>query len=197
MPAPVIVSGFEPFQGRAVNASYEFARAIKDQFPEVVLLQTPVRWDESAAIVQRAFEEKPRFWLACGEAPSTFRLETCARNLRLPRPDNLGAPPPTEQIEPNGPAAFLNRFDVHPVVEELQAKGYPCLVSSDAGSYLCEELLYTLLSAQAGQPGTEVLFLHVPHYGSDLIVNGVKGSFRGEHLRTAARDFFEAIVLRA
>ena len=197
MPAPVIVSGFEPFQGREVNASYEFARAIQEQFPDVTLLQTPVRWDESRSIVQHAFEEKPVFWLACGEAPSTFRLETCARNFRAPRPDNLGALPPTEQIDPQGPASFENRFVVHPVVEELAAKGYTCLVSRDAGSYLCEELLYMLLAAQSKQLTTEVLFLHVPHFGSDLIVNGVKGSFRGEHLRTAARDFFEAIVLRA
>lgn len=147
--------------------------------------------------MERAFEERPCFWLACGEAPSTFRLETCARNFRAPRSDNLGVPPPTEQIDPVGPASFENRFAVHPVVEELARKGYTCLISRDAGSYLCEELLYTLLSAQTRQPETEVLFLHVPHFGSDLIVNGVKGAFRGEHLRTAARDFFEAIVLRA
>ena len=46
-------------------------------------------------------------------------------------------------------------------------------MSDDAGAYLCEELLYTLEEFKDLHPAIEqVLFVHVPPFGSALVYKG-------------------------
>ncbi|TPW17449.1 MAG: pyroglutamyl-peptidase, partial [Elusimicrobia bacterium] len=82
----VLVSGFEPFGGRKVNASWELARRLPTRVGrhEVRAVSLPVVYGRSWPALGRAVAEfRPDAVVALGEAPGkALRLERVAVNLR-------------------------------------------------------------------------------------------------------------------
>ena len=109
-PQPVagcfIVSGFEPFGGRAANASWTTARALAASDRRFQALRIPVLW-EAPAGVMRALPGRPPLWIAFGEGSKTFRIETVARNRRTDHPDNPGTRPPAPVIGRIAPSSRI------------------------------------------------------------------------------------------
>ena len=68
----------------------------------------------------------------------------------------LGTP-----VDPGGSAAVMNSLPLAGIVETLRGEGLPCSLSVSAGSYVCNDLYYTLLSHQK-ELGYRGLFVHVP-----------------------------------
>ena len=109
-------------------------------------------------------------WVAFGEgSPAGVAVETVADNRRDDFPDNRYALPATHEIEAGGPARLHQNFPVERLVAKLKESGIAARASSQAGHYLCEEMLYELLfyreKSQDQVPAT-VLFIHVPPWDS-------------------------------
>lgn len=194
----IVVSGFDPFGGRSINASSEIARAIVQGFPQwdITFVQVPVIWGAPKKAIARSQTLDPSIWIAFGEGTSGFRIETVARNLRGRSPDNRQKAPTQQKIDPNGPDELKLDFSVEALSERLRSLGYDCSVSSNAGDYLCEEMLYSLLEAKnSGHSNLkEAIFIHVPIKDAKVRVRGKDVPFDSDNIRTAATDIFQAIA---
>ncbi len=167
--ARVVVSGFEPFGGRTLNASWVLAGEIKKQNPGVKLVQVPVVWGAPLKAI-RSVKPAPEVWIAFGEGTREFQIELLGHNKRGQHPDNNGAQPAAPDIVADAPAVLENGISADALASALTSKGFPTLVSRNAGSYLCEEMLYSLLYAKQQSAGIMkvVMFVHVPTLESEI-----------------------------
>jgi pyroglutamyl-peptidase len=163
-PPDILVSGFEAFGGRTENASWTLAEEIAKAFPqEVRSLQVPVVWGAPLTTINNA-KPLPQVWIAFGEGTAEFQIETIAHNLRGRYPDNHGTKPSTPDVVNEAEPELHQTAKVEGLAEALTQAGFPTHVSQNAGRYLCEEMLYSLLHAQKQHPEALrlVLFIHVP-----------------------------------
>lgn len=162
----ILVTGFEPFDGRHINASWIVAsRAAASVNAHCIRL--PVRWGAPQQMLQEYCRRyHPRMIIAFGEGgPEGFRLETLARNQRQDRPDNTGTPPASATIDPAGPARRDASFPLQRLFARLKAQEHPGRLSNDAGRFLCEETLYVLEGLRESDRALEhVAFIHVPPF---------------------------------
>src|SRR2546429_5370490 len=78
-------------------------------------------------------------------------------------PDGAGFQASGEPIAPDGPAAYFATLPLAAILRALTAEGIPAYVSNTAGTYLCNQTLYTTLHSvrQRSSPPT-VGLIHVP-----------------------------------
>jgi pyroglutamyl-peptidase len=174
----ILLTGFTPFDGREFNASWIAARAlIATHRSENVLhgLCIPVCWGQPRLALAKALAQwQPRCVIAMGEgATGFFKIESLAHNLRASRKDNNDQFPDHPLIDPQGPDTRPASAPCSTLCSRLSQAGYPVQLSSDAGAYLCEETLYTLETFKEQHPSLKtVIFVHLPPFGSDLILRG-------------------------
>ncbi|WP_166646927.1 hypothetical protein [Prosthecobacter fusiformis] len=172
MQGRIIVSGFEPFDGRRRNASYQIAQLVAKAGTgrDITVLEVPVHWGapEKALASQKA---RPwTLWLAFGEGTNIFQIETVANNRRINTEDNNDQKPSQAQMIKGAPEKLTSLFPAAALCDALVKRGLPVRVSVEAGNYLCEEMLFNLLHSQAEVPGPApvVLFIHTPVLGAKV-----------------------------
>ncbi len=166
----ILVSGFEAFGGRTENASWTLAEEIAKAFPqEVRTLKVPVIWGAPLTTINNA-KPLPQVWIAFGEGTPEFQIETIAHNLRGRYPDNHGTKPVTPDVVKDAEPELTQSAKVDGLAEALTQAGFPTHVSQNAGRYICEEMLYSLLHEQKQHPEALklVLFIHVPPLGQSV-----------------------------
>ena len=158
----LIVTGFEPFGGAAVNASWEAVRRLEGVEKHLL----PVSFSRAGAEIRALVATGPDAVLCVGEAGgrSAISVERVALNLMDARiPDNDGAQPVDAPISPGGPAACLATLPTRAIAARLTAAGIPAELSYTAGTYVCNSAFYALMDAVA-QSGRAIPagFIHVP-----------------------------------
>ena len=76
-------------------------------------------------------------------------------------PDNLGAQPVDTAVIPEGPAAYFSTLPVKAMVKAVRDAGIAASVSHTAGTFVCNQVFYSLQHALAGS-GVRSGFIHVP-----------------------------------
>ena len=166
----ILVTGFEPFAGNAVNPSAEVAKALDGRVvgPAVVRSAVlPVHHTEATPAVIRLVEESDplaivHLGLAGGRA--RIALERVAVNVMdFERPDNAGHLAQGEPCVAGGPAAYLATLPLDAILAALLAEGVPAYVSNSAGTYLCNLTMYGTLHwlAERHYPA-RAGFVHLP-----------------------------------
>ncbi len=165
----VLVTGFEPFGGEAVNASIEAVRRLPQRIGamEIVTAELPTSYSSSIPALAAAIARtNPDLVLCVGQAGDRAALcvERVAINLQDARtPDNDGAQPVDVPIAANGPAAYLATLPVRAAVAALHAAELPAQLSMSAGTFVCNHVFYGLMRlAVASKPAFRAGFLHVP-----------------------------------
>lgn len=165
----VLVTGFEPFGGRAVNASWEaVARLAKDwDGPEPLAVgRLPVGFEAAPVELARLVATvAPDLVVCVGEAGgrSGLAIERVALNLADARiPDNAGLAPVDEPVVLGGPTAYLATLPVKACAEAVRAAGVPADVSHSAGTYVCNATFYALLHLLGTASPVRAGFVHVP-----------------------------------
>ena len=164
----LLVTGFDPFGGEAVNPSREAVFSLPEVIVEYELtrLEVPTVFGLAAETVLAVAEDlRPDAILCVGQAGgrSAITPEVVAINLREASiPDNEGNRPVNLPVVPDGPAAYFSTLPVRDMVASIKELGLPAQLSYSAGAFVCNDLLYTLLHRYAG---TSVLvgFVHVPY----------------------------------
>ena len=164
----LLITGFDPFGGESINPSWEAV----SRLPEVIgnyrltKLQIPTVFGRAAEAVLAAAElDNPDVILCVGQAGGRDAVtpERIAINIAsAARPDNAGNQPREEAILPDGPDGIFSTVPVRSMADAITAAGLPGRVSNTAGTFVCNDTLYRLLSHYAGS-GIRVGFLHVPH----------------------------------
>lgn len=163
----LLITGFDPFGGEAVNPSWEAVRLLPHRVGdyEITKLQIPTVFDLAARTVLAAAQElQPDVILCVGQAGGRKSItpEVVAINLREASiADNAGNQPANAPVVAQGPAAYFATVPVRDMVKAMEQAGFPAALSYSAGTFVCNDVLYTLLHHYDGSP-VRVGFLHVP-----------------------------------
>lgn len=190
-----IVTGFTPFDGRDVNASWIAANSLAGR-PNVCSVEIPVIWAEPLKHLAPLCEATcPDVIISMGEGrEGWFDVETIARNTRQERADNTGKSPGSRPIYEAGPAQLEASINAYGLRRALASHQYPVRISRDAGAFLCEETLYTLesLKRQHARLAT-VVFVHLPPFGTEFTLGGEIRSCDEHLLESFAATLFDAV----
>ena len=164
----LLITGFDPFGGSAINPAWEAVKALPEQVGECVLckLQIPTIFGLAAEKALALAEEfRPDVILCIGQAGgrSAITPERIAVNIRDGKiPDNAGYQPSGEPVAEQGPAAYFTTVPVNDMVAAICNCGVSAIASNSAGAFVCNDTLYALLHHYA-QSSVRVGFIHVPY----------------------------------
>lgn len=168
MSRTVLLTGFEPFDGQPVNASWacaELVAAAWDRPERLVVERLPVSFVGARRRLRTLLgEHRPDVVLCTGEAGgrAAVGIERVAVNLVDARiPDNDGSAPVDLPVVAGAPTAYLSALPVKAALAAAQATGAPVEVSTTAGTYVCNATFYALMHAVEGT-GVAAGFVHVP-----------------------------------
>lgn len=164
----LLITGFDPFGGQLLNPSWAAVEQLPERIGDYVLckLAIPTVFGEAARLVlEKAAQFQPDVILSVGlaggrDAVTPERIAVNIRDARIP--DNAGNQPRGEFAVPDGPAAYFSTVPVENMAQAIQEAGVPGAVSNTAGTYVCNDVLYTLLHHYSGTQ-VRVGFLHVPY----------------------------------
>jgi pyroglutamyl-peptidase len=146
-----LVTGFEPFGGERVNASFEAVRRLPAVLGTIVVTtaQLPTSYGRSIAVLESLISSTiPDIVLCVGQAAdrAAVCMERIAINLQDARiADNDGVAPADAPIVPGGPAAYFATLPIKATVAALQAASLPAAVSNSAGTFVCNQVFYGLM----------------------------------------------------
>ncbi len=164
----VLLTAFEPFGGAATNPSWDAVSALAERWDgpaRLVTEQLPVVFAEVRQRLAAAIlEHRPAVVIETGlaEGRTAVTPERVAINVQDARiPDNAGARPVDEPIDPNGRPAYFTSLPIKRIVAEVRVFGVPAAVSNTAGTFTCNQAFYELMSL-ADREGLRAGFVHVP-----------------------------------
>ena len=164
----LLITGFEPFGGESINPSWEAVERLPEQINEYTLtkLRIPVIFGEAAEILLKVANEISADVILCiGQAGGREAItpELVGINLRHASiPDNSGYQPKDERIIDGEADAYFATIPVRRIAEAINSFGVKSSVSYSAGAYVCNDVLFTLLSHYKGT-NTKVGFIHIPY----------------------------------
>ncbi|MDG2020528.1 MAG: hypothetical protein P8J59_01110 [Phycisphaerales bacterium] len=166
----ILLTGFEPFGGSPLNPSASVVEALASDTPADIELATmvlPVIGVEAGdRVVGRVESDSPDAVVMLGEATGRpgVSIEQIAINLRDYRmSDNAGNCTTDEPVVEGGPDAYFASLPVRRLVESIRDIGVPASRSLTAGAFLCNEISYRVLHANAiSNRRIPAGFVHLP-----------------------------------
>lgn len=164
----LLITGFDPFDGGHINPSWEAVRALPDTIGEYVLckLGIPTEFSRAAErVLETASAFQPDVILCVGlaggrDAVTPERIAVNIRDARIP--DNRGVQPHGECVIEDAPATYFATVPVERMASAIRDAHIPASVSNTAGTYVCNDVFFTLLHRFA-HTSVRVGFIHVPY----------------------------------
>lgn len=180
---PLLLTGFEPFEGFAINSSYEGIKHLAGTSVRgvpIVVRELPVSFSRIEPALHQVLDEvRPRavvsFGLAPGRAVSVERVALNVAHVNRPsrhfrtEGDNEGDRPYLLQLSKRGPDLLWSTLpteaierSVRRTLASMRTRIVPWL-SNSAGTFLCNAAFYHLMQ-WASHPRRRVPagFIHVP-----------------------------------
>ena len=169
----ILVTAFEPFGGEKINPTVRILENLPEEIGEYKIhkLVLPVEFARCREIAIAEYDRvKPAAVIMLGQhgGADAIQAETTAVNLMhafapdgTPCPDNAGFAPVNEPLIKGGADRLYSTFPAEEIVQAVTAAGVKCVLSHDAGKYVCNALLYGMLNHNHGAVPTG--FLHVPY----------------------------------
>jgi pyroglutamyl-peptidase len=168
----VLLTGFDPFDGAAINPSWEAVRRLDgwsgDGF-RVVARELPCVFGRAAEALLAAVDEiRPDVVIAVGQAGGRpeISIERIAINVDDARiVDNIGQQPVDVPIVADGPAAYFTTLPIKAMVAAIRSQGLKAGVSQTAGTFVCNQVFYALMHHVRGEARSQPVkagFIHVP-----------------------------------
>lgn len=164
----LLITGFDPFGGNSINPSWQAVEMLPDRIEDFVLCKLPIPtvFGKAADLVlEKAKELQPDLILCVGLASGRDAVtpERIAVNIRDARiADNEGNQPSGDRIVSDGPAAYFATAPVEKMAQAIRDIGIPARVSNAAGTFVCNDVFYTLLH-HCEKMYTLVDFVHIPN----------------------------------
>ncbi len=146
----ILLTAFEPFNGEKINAALETVNrvCVPDGVTLCTLTVPAVFGLCTDTVIDKIRSFRPDAVIMTGQASgrSAISLERIAVNLRDARiPDNAQNQPVDVPVDPDGPAAYFSTLPVKAMREAILAAGVPCELSCNAGTFVCNDLMYGVL----------------------------------------------------
>ncbi len=168
----VLLTGFDPFGGDAINPSWQAVQALHGRRVaghRVVAAQLPTVFDWSLQTLDALLEQhRPVLAICTGQAGgrTAISLERVAINVNDARiADNALAQPVDTPVVAAGPAAYFSTLPIKAMLAALERDGIRCEVSQTAGTFVCNHVFYGLMHTLATRPEFEGVrggLVHVP-----------------------------------
>ena len=164
----LLITGFDPFGGETVNPSWEAVKLLPDQIGEyeLIKLQIPTIFGTAPKnVLEKAAEICPDVIISVGQAGgrSAVTPERIGINVRDARiADNAGIIPKDEIIAAGGPDGYFSTLPIKAMIAAITEAGLPASVSNTAGTFVCNDVLYTLLHHYR-DTHVRCGFIHVPY----------------------------------
>lgn len=188
----LLLTAFDPFGGEATNPSGELLakldlERLRQEGLEVDRLVVPTVFGKSAKALIRALESAHYDAVLClGQAGgrTALSLERVAINLMEARiADNEGQRPVDEAVVEGGPVAYFSTLPLKSMLQEMRRVGVPATLSTTAGTFVCNQLMYVALHWCAEhRPNCQAGFLHLP-YLPEQVVMGQAASMSLEEMK--------------
>ena len=170
MTKTILLTGFEPFGGDALNPSQEIVRVLDGETVgahRIVGAVLPVAFAAAPPLLDELIDRHhPALVLALGLAGGRGELsfERVAINLVDARiADNDGAQPIDEAVVEGAPPAYFSTLPLKAIIADLHARGIPAALSLSAGTFVCNQAFFALAHRLATRhPRVRGGFLHVP-----------------------------------
>ena len=169
MQMKVLMTGFDPFGGESVNPAYEAVKALPGEIEgaQIIKREVPTVYGKAARILKQEMEKiHPDIVICVRQAGGRagISIEKIAINYRDARiQDNEGNQPQDCPILAEGTDAYFATLPVKKIVAELQKAGIPAQISYSAGTFVCNDIFYSLMHMAANEyPGIKAGFIHVP-----------------------------------
>ncbi len=176
----ILITGFEPFAGSAINPSQLLIKAFETQHKVNDNLYTcllPVDTNNAPIkLIDSLDFYQPDAVVCLGQATgrALISLEKVAINLLNFRiPDNQGNKIEDQPIVQDAPVAYFSTLPIHKLHQAITASGIPCEVSYSAGTYLCNQVFYILMHHIASNGLlTMAGFVHLPALPEQVVGQG-------------------------
>lgn len=167
----ILLTAFEPFGGERVNPAQLAVEALPQTVcgAEISKLLLPVSYREAPKLVRKAIRTlQPDAVLCVGQAGGRNAVtpERVAINfMGAELPDNDGKRVHGKPILRNAPAAYFSTLPIERMVNRLRRARLPATVSNTAGTFICNQVMYTVLHeiAEKKLPVQAAGFVHVPY----------------------------------
>ncbi len=165
----ILVTAFEPFGGESINPSEEILNILPDEIDGRVIVKRmlPTVFGRAGNIIVEAIrEERPDAVLSLGQAGGRrgISVERVAINLRDARiADNDGNRPDDEKIRENGENALFATLPIKKIAAAVRDAGFDAHISNSAGTFVCNDVMYTLLYELRKTKNTVGGFIHIPY----------------------------------
>ena len=172
----VLLTGFEPFGGSDINASWETAVRVEQLSPKGVIVETmllPVSFKRAGEAIRKDLREKqPDVVVMLGQRGKgmSIDIERIAINLMdSVNPDNDGYQPQEQVIIAESGAAYFSNLPVKALRDAVLQKDIPARVSNSAGLYVCNSTYYNALEEiNRQQLPMKAVFVHLPKISADF-----------------------------
>lgn len=162
----LLLSGFEPFLGFPINPTEAIVKALDGkEIGDYVVhgLLLPVDYETAGPRMLEAIDDvKPDAVISLGLAAGRLQItpERIAINCRDGEPDNSGVALQDAPIVEDGPDGYFSTLPIRKMVNVLNESGYPAKISDTAGTYLCNNIMYTVRHAVGNE--VKAGFVHIP-----------------------------------
>ncbi|MDG6225644.1 MAG: pyroglutamyl-peptidase I [Candidatus Thermoplasmatota archaeon] len=178
----VLLTGFGPFDIFPMNPSGALAEALSKEFGsrwEIL----PVVFGSSRRLLMEILDGyRPDLVISFGlnGGISHIALEKIALNVRYSEiPENEGKLSDPSPIVEGGPLAYGSGLPLDRILLRMRASGIPSRMSFSAGTYICNEVFYTVME-HCSENAVKGGFIHVP-MASDMIA-GIPRLMSGPHM---------------
>ena len=166
----ILLIGFEPFGGDAINSSQETVKAVAcDELVGVEIMKEmlPVSFKMAGTEICRLITESvPDIVIMLGQSGKSdcIKIERVALNIMdSNKGDNDGYAPDEETICPDAPPAYFTQIPVKKLRDILVQNEISAKVSNSAGLYVCNRTYFAALHHIATTGGnTKAVFIHLP-----------------------------------
>lgn len=164
----ILITGFEAFDSDSTNPSAQCLEWLQTRFQsdsQIKFIHLPVSFKNSFLKFKNAFDEfSPDVVILMGLAKNRTDLtvERIGINWVDARiPDNDGVTLVRQKIQEDGPDGIFTRISFDKLIDICSEVGVPLKISTSAGEYVCNDLLYKSLLYTEKQK-TELTFFHLP-----------------------------------
>ncbi|HBG91734.1 pyroglutamyl-peptidase I [Lactobacillus acetotolerans] len=172
----ILVTGFNPFATDKVNPAIEVVKKLPEEIAgaEIIKLEIPTEFIKCTEITHQVIlEKKPDYILSIGQAGGRFAVtpEKVAINLDDGKmPDNAGYRPLNHKIRKDGQTAYFTELPVKAIVQAIKNAGLPSYVSTSAGTYVCNHIMYQVqYFIDKEFPNLKAGFIHIPFLPNQII----------------------------
>ncbi len=171
----MLVTGFDPFGGEAINPSWEVVQRLPDVIGKFTLVkaQLPTSFKRGPKLLlSLAKKHQPSVIVSLGQAGGRAAItpERIAINVMDTRgfPDNDGYAPEDKPVSRSSADAQLASLPIKAMMSAVHAQALPSEISNSAGTFVCNTVMYTALD-WANKNDAIAGFVHIPYLPQQVI----------------------------